>query len=144
VARVTAVRFGIVSLANEAIYFVLYWFALRLTGNTMATLAIAGGICILLNAYTHARITFRVRLHWGLLLGYLQIQILGFSLSFVIGVLAKSVGVSNLLTALLTYTVWALCSFLLTCRLFQRRDPAVGIPQAAKGRRALAFFQQKD
>lgn len=130
-ARITAVRFGVVSLANEAIYFFLYWLALRLTGSTVATLTIAGALCILLNSYTHARITFQVRFHWRLLLGYLQIQLLGFSLSFLIGMLASKAGAGDMVIALLTYTLWALCSFLLTRRLFVRSLAETGIQKKA-------------
>jgi putative flippase GtrA len=118
-ARLTFVRFGLVSLANEALYFILYWLAYRLTGNTTATLAIAGTICLFVNGYSHARITFRVRLHWRLLLGYLQIQLLGFALSFLIGILAKRAGAPEFFIAFVTYTFWALCSFFLSRRLFR-------------------------
>jgi putative flippase GtrA len=137
-ARLLIVRFGLVSLANEGLYFILYWLFLRLTGNTITTLAIAGSICILVNAYTHARITFRVRLHWRLLLGYIQIQLIGFSLSFLAGMLAKNAGVSDLLIAFLTYTLWALCSFLLTRRLFHGPQPSTDFSHATKGKRLLA------
>jgi putative flippase GtrA len=118
-ARLMVVRFGLVSLVNEALYFILYWLAYRLTGNTMATLAIAGSICLLVNGYSHARITFRVRFHWRLLLGYLQIQFLGFAFSFLIGILAKRAGAPEFIIALVTYTCWALCSFFLSRRLFR-------------------------
>jgi putative flippase GtrA len=119
IPRLTVVRFGLVSLANEGLYFILYWLALKLTGNTTITLAIAGAICIVANAYTHAKITFRVRFHWRLLLGYLKIQLFCFSLSFVVGMLAKKAGAAEFLIALLTYTFWALCSYFLSRSLFQ-------------------------
>jgi putative flippase GtrA len=118
-ARLTVVRFGLVSLANEGLYFVLYWLAYRLTQNTTSTLALAGAICILVNGYTHARITFQVRFHWRLLLGYLLIQLFCFALSFAVGMIAKSAGASEFLIAFLTYTFWALCSYILSRRLFQ-------------------------
>jgi putative flippase GtrA len=118
-SRLTVVRFGLVSLANEALYFILYWLAYQHTRDTTATLAIAGVICILVNGYSHARITFQVRFHWRLLLGYLQIQLVGFALSFLIGILAKRAGAPEVLIAFLTYTFWALCSFFLTRRLFR-------------------------
>jgi putative flippase GtrA len=117
--RLTFFRFCLVSLGNEGLYFILYWLALQLTRDTTVTLAIAGSICIAVNAYTHARITFRVRFHWRLLLGYLQIQILCFALSFVVGILAKNAKASEFLIAFLTYTFWALLSFLLSRSLFQ-------------------------
>lgn len=142
--RITAVRFGAVSLVNEAIYFILYWLALQLTNNTIATLTIAGALCILLNAYAHARITFQVRFHWRLLLGYLQIQILGFLLSFLAGLLAKAGGAGDLVIALLTYTVWALISFLLTYRLFQSPFVAAAIPKAAKEAASVACLRPED
>jgi putative flippase GtrA len=118
-ARLTVVRFGLVSLANEGLYFILYWLAYQLTRNTTATLAIAGGICVLVNGYTHARITFQVRFNLRLLLGYLQIQMLCFGLSFLVGILAKRAGAAEVLIAFLTYTFWALCSYFLSRRLFR-------------------------
>jgi putative flippase GtrA len=122
-ARLTVVRFGLVSLANEGLYFILYWLAYQLTKNTTATLAIAGGICVLVNGYTHARVTFQVRFHLRLLLGYLQVQLLCFGLSFLVGMLAKNAGAGEVLIAFLTYTFWALCSYFLSRRLF-RSSPA--------------------
>jgi putative flippase GtrA len=142
--RITAVRFGAVSLVNEAIYFILYWLTLRLTNNTIATLTIAGALCILLNAYAHARITFQVRFHWRLLLGYLQIQVLGFLLSFLVGILAKTGGAGDLLIALLTYSIWALVSFLLTYRLFQSPFVAAAVPKAAREAAPLVCLTPKD
>jgi putative flippase GtrA len=123
-ARLTVVRFGLVSLANEGLYFILYWLAYQLTRNTTATLAIAGGICVLVNGYTHARITFQVRFNLRLLLGYLQIQMLCFGLSFLVGILAKRAGAAEVLIAFLTYTFWALCSYFLSRRLF-RSSPSM-------------------
>jgi putative flippase GtrA len=101
------------------LYFILYWLAFRLTQDTSATLAVAGAICILVNGYTHARITFQVRFHWRLLLGYLQIQLFCFALSFVVGMIAKRARAAEVVIAFLTYTFWALCSYILSRRLFQ-------------------------
>ncbi|KEF40733.1 MAG: hypothetical protein ER33_15445 [Cyanobium sp. CACIAM 14] len=119
--RLTVVRFGIVALAGEALYFLLYGAILTLTGSTSATLALAGGICIVVNAYSHSRVTFRVPFGRRLLLGYLQIQVLGFVLAFLFGLALERAGTGKWLIALLTYTLWSLLSFVLT-RLLYRVD----------------------
>lgn len=112
--RFTVVRFGLVALFGEALYFILYGLLLALTDSTSMTLAIAGGICILVNAYIHSCVTFRVKFSWKLLIGYLQIQLAGFVLAFFIGLALEGAGTGKWLIALITYVVWAGLSFILT------------------------------
>ena len=116
--RITLVRFGIVGLLGEALYFLLYGLFISLTGSTSSSLALAGGICILVNAYSHSRITFRVRFSGRLLLGYVQIQILGFGLAFLSGLALEHAGAGKWLIALITYLLWSIASFLLTRLLY--------------------------
>lgn len=117
--RFTVVRFGLVALFGEALYFILYGILLSLTDSTSMTLAIAGGICILVNAYIHSRVTFRVKFSWKLLLGYLQIQLVGFVVAFFIGLALERMGTNKWLIALITYIFWAGLSFLLTRILYR-------------------------
>jgi putative flippase GtrA len=112
--RFTVVRFGFVALLGEAFYFLLYGLVLTLTNSTSATLAIAGGICLLLNAYIHSRVTFRVRFSRKLLIGYLLIQLIGFILSFIVGLALEKSGTDKWVIAFVTYAIWAAISFLLT------------------------------
>lgn len=112
--RFTVVRFGFVALLGEALYFVLYGLLLSLTSSTSTTLAIAGGICLLVNAYVHSRITFRVRFSWKLLMGYLLIQLIGFIVALVVGFALEQAGSGKWSIAFLTYAIWAAISFLLT------------------------------
>ena len=112
--RFTVVRFGLVALFGEALYFLLYGLLLSVTNSTSMTLAIAGGICILVNAYIHSRVTFRVQFSWKLLLGYLQIQLVGFVLAFFIGLALERAGTDKWFIALITYIIWAGLSFILT------------------------------
>jgi putative flippase GtrA len=116
--RFTLVRFGIVGLLGEGLYFLLYGLFINLTGSTSSSLAMAGGICILVNAYSHSRITFRVRFSGRLLLGYVQIQILGFGLAFLSGLALENAGAGKWLIALITYLLWSVASFLLTRLLY--------------------------
>ena len=116
--RFTLVRFGIVGLLGEGLYFLLYGLFISLTGSTSSSLALAGGICILVNAYSHSRITFRVRFSGRLLLGYVQIQFLGFGLAFLSGLALEYAGTSKWLIALITYLLWSVASFLLTRLLY--------------------------
>jgi putative flippase GtrA len=119
IIRFTFIRFGLVSLLGETIYFLLYGLVLKFTDNTSTSLAIAGGICILLNAYTHSRVTFRVKFTWRLLLGYLQIQLLGFAIAFLIGLFLDRMGTNKWVIALLTYAFWATISYLLSKILYR-------------------------
>ena len=117
--RFTVVRFGLVALFGEAIYFFLYGLLLSVTNSTSMTLAIAGGICILVNAYIHSCVTFRVKLSWKLLLGYLQIQLVGFVLAFFIGLALERAGTDKWFIALITYIIWAGLSFILTKTVYR-------------------------
>ena len=121
--RFTAIRFGIVSIFSEALYFVLYGLVLRLSNNDSSmALAIAGGICTLVNSYVHSRITFRVQFRWRLLLGYLMIQVVGFVISFPVGVALKRLDTGKWLIAIITYTLWAGISFGLTRILYEKKS----------------------
>lgn len=128
--RFTLVRFGIVGLLGEALYFLLYGLFISLTGSTSSTLALAGGICILVNAYSHSRITFRVRFSGRLLLGYVQIQILGFGLAFLSGLALERAGTGKWLIALITYLLWSVASFLLTRLLFSDKRARANLDRA--------------
>jgi putative flippase GtrA len=119
--RFTVVRFGIVGLLGELLYLLLYAIFISLTNHTASTLALAGGICILVNSYSHSRITFRVKFGWKLMLGYLQIQLLGFGLAFISGLALEKFGASKWLIALLTYTLWTMTSYFLTSTLYRKQ-----------------------
>jgi putative flippase GtrA len=117
--RFTVVRFGVVALLGEGLYFLLYGLFLSLTGSTSSTLAIAGGICILVNAYSHSRLTFQVRFSRRLLLGYIQIQLFGFVLAFFSGLALERAGTGKWWIALITYALWSTASFILTRVLYR-------------------------
>jgi hypothetical protein len=119
IMRLTFVRFSVVALFGEAFYFVVYGLVLQVTDQTAISLAIAGGLCILLNAYIHSQVTFRVNFTWRLLLGYLQIQFVGFAIAFLLGLLLDRIGAEKWVIALLTYAIWATISFFLTKILYQ-------------------------
>ena len=113
------VRFGLVGLFGELLYFLLYGIFLFWTGSTSITLALAGSICILVNAYSHSRISFRVPFSRSLLFGYIQIQVIGFLLAFVGGIALDRVGTAKWGIAMVTYILWSLTSYLLTKVLYQ-------------------------
>lgn len=119
----TAIRFGLVSLFSEGLYFILYGLVLGLTNNDSSiALALAGGICIVVNSYVHSRVTFRVTFRWKYLLGYLLIQLVGFLISFSIGVALQRLDTGKWLIAIITYTLWAGISFVLTRVLYEKRS----------------------
>ena len=136
--RFTVVRFGIVALLGEGLYFLLYGLFLTLTGSTSSTLALAGGLCILVNAYSHSRITFRVRFGKRLLLGYMQIQLFGFALAFFSGLALEQAGAGKWWIALITYALWSTASFILTRMLYRTQgdrptsDHANHLPETVK------------
>ena len=115
----TVMRFGLVALLGECLYFLLYGLFLTLTGSTSATLSLAGGICILVNAYSHSRITFNVQFSKRLLLGYMQIQLFGFALAFLGGLTLERAGTGKWWIALITYGLWSTASFILTRLLYK-------------------------
>ena len=117
--RFTVVRFGLVALLGEGLYFLLYGLFLSLTGSTASTLALAGGLCMLVNAYSHSRLTFRVRFSKRLLLGYMQIQLFGFALAFLGGLTLEQAGTGKWWIALITYGLWSTASFILTRVLYR-------------------------
>ena len=51
-------------------------------------ITLAGGLCLLINAVLHARISFRVRFHWRLLRDYLLVQALCLLLQLSVALLA--------------------------------------------------------
>lgn len=122
--RLTAFRFGLVGLVGEALYFILYGLVYSYTKNNTAALALSGGTCVAINAYVHARFTFRVKFNWWLLWNYLIIQLTGFVLAFIIGLLLEKAGAEAWLIALLTYVVWAGLSFLLTRAVYRTKQRA--------------------
>jgi len=117
--RYTIVRFGVVGLLSEALFFIIYGIVLSLSrNNTSLALGIAGGICILVNSYAHSRVTFRVRFRYRLLIGYFLIQLVGYATAFALGIALEKKNMDSWLIAIITYTVWTVLSFLLTRSLF--------------------------
>jgi putative flippase GtrA len=117
--RYTIVRFGVVGLFSEALFFIIYGIVLSLSrSNTSLALGIAGGICILVNSYAHSRVTFRVRFGYRLLIGYFLIQLVGYATAFALGIALEKVNADSWIIAIVTYSVWTVLSFLLTRSLF--------------------------
>ena len=114
------VRFMLVGGCGELLYFVLFMAASRAGVGTSVAIATAGGICLLINAVLHARISFRVRFRWPLLIDYLLIQGVGLVLALGLGWGLEKQRVSAPLVGLATLLVWAFSSFLLTRWRFER------------------------
>lgn len=117
--RLTAFRFGLVGLAGEALYFIIYGLVYKSSNNNATALTSAGATCIAINAYSHSRFTFRVKFSWSLLLGYMLIQLAGFSLAFFIGLALEQASSRPWVIAMLTYIAWAGLSFLLTRAVYR-------------------------
>lgn len=87
---------------------------------TLVAITVAGGICLLLNAVLHARISFRVRFQRQLLLHYLLIQAACLLLALGLGWILKRQESPEVLVGLATMLLWSSISFLLTRWSFQR------------------------
>jgi putative flippase GtrA len=117
--RLTAFRFGLVGLAGEVLYFVMYGLVYKFSSDNTLSLALAGATCIAINAYSHSRFTFRVKFSWSLLWGYMLIQLTGFSLAFLVGLALEQASSKPWIIAVLTYVAWAGLSFLLTQTVYR-------------------------
>lgn len=115
------VRFVLVGGCGEIFYLVLFAAASRAGASNLVAITLAGGICLLINAVLHARISFRVRFHWRLLRDYLLVQALCLLLALGLGWLLGQLSTPAMLVAVSTVLLWSSLSFLLTRWRFQRR-----------------------
>lgn len=127
------VRFVLVGGCGELLYFVLFMAAARAGLDSRLAVVLAGAICLAINAVLHARISFRVRFRWSLLIDYLLIQGVGLLLALGLAWILERQRLSSALIGLATLLVWACCSFLLTRWRFQRPrrrgSPELGAPR---------------
>lgn len=112
-------RFLLVGGIGELLYLGLYALIWRWSGErAVLAIAIAGGLCLLINAVLHARVSFRVAFRGALLLRYLLIQAICLGLSLALGALLQRLALNGLLIGVCSGLVWTLTSFLLTRRAF--------------------------
>ncbi|MCX5950438.1 MAG: hypothetical protein NT158_04530 [Cyanobacteria bacterium] len=90
-------------------------------------ISLAGGICLVINAVLHARISFRVRFSRSLLAGYGAIQLLCLAVSLGAGALLERLGASATVVGLVTMVLWAGLSFVLTKASYRRSGAAAGL-----------------
>ena len=119
-------RFVVVGVFGEILYLLLFALAIRAGLNSLVALAIAGGICLVLNAVLHASISFRVRFRMSLLFEYLLIQLFCLLLSLAFGWMLQWLKTPSLGIGVTTLLLWSGTSFLLTRQRFQRRDVPFG------------------
>lgn len=116
----TLVRFVLVGGFGELLYLALFALALRAGMSSLGAIVLAGGICLVVNALLHARISFRVRFQRALLIDYLLIQ--GFCLLLALGLgwLLEQLSTPAAGVAIATLLLWAGTSFLLTRWRYRR------------------------
>ena len=119
------VRFGLVAASSELVYLGLYALVLVMRGSPLMAISLAGGFCLLLNSYLHARVTFRVRFAWSLMVGYVLIQLLGYGLGVAVTMALAHLKVGTLAIAFIPYAVWGLTSLLFTPLLYASPREAV-------------------
>jgi putative flippase GtrA len=120
------VRFFVVGALGEALYLLLFALASRVGVGSLQAILIAGGICLALNAVLHARISFRVRFRWPLLIDYLLIQLFCLLLALALGWMLDRLRFPTMGVGVASGVLWSGASFLLTRWRFQRppRDAA--------------------
>ena len=119
------VRFGLVAASSELVYLGLYALVLVMRGSPLMAISLAGGFCLLLNSYLHARVTFRVRFAWSLMVGYVLIQLLGYGLGVAVTMALATMKVGTLAIAVISWIVWGLTSLMFTPLLYSSPGAAV-------------------
>jgi len=127
--RSSLFRFLLVGGFGELLYLGLYALFWQLGGqNAPLAIGLSGGICILVNAVMHARVSFRVSMSGALLFTYGAIQLLCLGFSMALGQLLQGLGLPGPWIGVLSGFAWTATSFLLTRRSFQasrlKRGPA--------------------
>ena len=113
-------RFLLVGGFGELLYLGLYALFWQLGGhNAPLAIGLSGGLCVVVNAVLHARVSFRVAISGVLLLAYGAIQLLCLGLSMALGHLLQGLGLPGLWIGVLSGLTWSATSFLLTRRSFQ-------------------------
>jgi len=113
-------RFMLVGGFGELLYLGLYALFWQLGGhNAPLAIGLSGGICVVVNAVMHARVSFRVAMSGALLLAYGAIQLLCLGLSMALGHLLQGLGLPGPWIGVLSGIAWSATSFLLTRRSFQ-------------------------
>ncbi len=116
----SAVRYLLVGGIGELAYLILFWLVTRAGGSAVQAIAVAGAICLVMNAVLHARISFRVRFRLPLLISYVAVQLLCLPLSLLAGWGLERLAVPALWIALVSMALWSATSFLLTRRTYRR------------------------
>lgn len=117
--RLEAVRFFVVGGFGELLYLGLFALVNVAGGSSLVAVAVAGGVCLLVNAVLHARFSFRVRFHRGLLARYAAIQLLGFVVSLAAARVLQELGMGAPVIAVATVLLWAGTSYGLTRRSYR-------------------------
>ena len=115
-------RFVAVGALGEMLYLMMFFAASKQGFAPGQAVAMAGGLCMLINAELHARFSFRSRNSLGKTLRYAGIQTVCLVVSALLAQLLGVLGSGSWLIGLATAASWALLSFLLTRRLHQGVD----------------------
>ena len=113
-------RFLAIGALGELLYFMIFLTASRQGFGPALSVAVAGGLCVLMNAELHARFSFHSRNSLGKTLHYACIQGLCLVLSVLLAKLLSGLGSASWMIGLATAACWALLSFLLTRRLHRQ------------------------
>jgi putative flippase GtrA len=120
-------RFLLVGGSGELLYLALFALAVRSGLSSLVAISLAGGICLVINALLHARISFRVRFSRSLLASYGAIQLLCLAVSLGAGALLERLGATATVVGVVTMVLWAGLSFVLTKTTYRRSGGATGL-----------------
>jgi len=122
--RHSLLRFILVGGLGEGLYLLLYSLAVRAGSSSLIAISLAGSTCLVLNAFLHARISFRLDFRWRMLGEYASIQTFCLILVLILGWLLDNRGVSTAAVGLASLLVWSSLSFLLTRFCYRRAGAA--------------------
>ena len=120
-------RFLLVGGSGELLYLALFALAVRAGLSNMVAIILAGGICLIINAVLHARISFRVRFSRALLANYAAIQLFCLTVTLGAAALLERMGAKSMVVGFGTMVLWAVMSFVLTKASYRRSGGATGL-----------------
>ena len=117
-------RFVLVGGLGEGLYLLLYALAIRAGSSSLLAISLAGATCLLMNAFLHARISFRLQFRWRMLGEYALIQAFCLMLALLLGWLLEMQSVSATGVGLVSLLLWSSLSFVLTRFRYRRAGDA--------------------
>ena len=104
-------RFLGVGIIGEIFYLLLFALFVSLNFKSTFSVLISGIICIVLNSYMHAKISFKVDFNLKFFFQYIFIQLICIFSTYILSFLFVWIGMNNLSIAFVTMIIWGTLSF---------------------------------